>query len=511
MTNSEIIKKICKYAGINEAEDQLFFDSFVKRLLGEFKPGDILKLGTLGFLHLKNIRSSESGVQLKGIVFSERDRASRGDNVFLVSNDTDISHPGDFSFSPSLRKMEIPLGDEGGAGLFIPPSGNELLSFIDSKVENLFNKSEVIKDSVHDEVFVIPVEIHGMKVIEKLDDISSFKSVLEVEEKKVDPDKFHKIDSITSGFKNGDKDNLLEKKLFRSKPIIVVKEGKDEPKTADEGGYDKVRYNRINSLLNTEKPKIEKKKEEFPAESGIKSEDEIKPEPEPEKSDIPVKEEIISQIPETGLKEPDDINKPLRKEKVVPLKKYSYQKKIKRKSKAKIFIPLAVIIIIGFSVYFLRLYNFKISGSQDKIQLLPASNPVEIARNYDIPVDYPYQPNSKESLLFNGIDSSVYKGIQANETAPVEKTENEDDIPTVNQGAYKDLGHYIYTDGKIYFVQVSSWKYKSSAIDHMKRLIKEGYHASVERVISRGGDIYFRVRLGDFKSLEEAKKYVQNN
>ena len=511
MTNSEVIKKICKYAGINETEEQLFFDSFAKRLLLEFKPGDILKLGDIGFLHLKNIRSSESGVQLKGLVFSENRKAARGNNVFLISNDEDIIRPVDFSFSPSLRKMEIPLGDEVEPGIFIPPAGDELLSFIDSKVENLFNKSEIIKDNFNDEVFVIPVEIPGMKVIENLEDISSFKSALEEEEKNIDPGKFQKIDSITSGFNEDFKDKLPDKKIFKGKPIIVIKEGKDESKSVNEKGYDKIRYNRINSLISSDKQKPEEEKKDLPAEPDNPPEKEPLTEPGMGKMEPPVEEEVKPEVLEPGNKELSDKKEPERKSKVEEQRRRFRQKEIRKKSKAKYFIPAAVIIIIGFSIYFFRLYNFKSSGNSERIRLLPASNPVEIARNYDIPVDYPYQPNNQESLLFDGIDSSVYKGIPRVEAAAVEKPKDEDGIPTVRQGAYKDLGHYIYKDGSKYFVQVSSWKYKSSAINHMERLIKEGYHASVERVISNSGDIYYRVKLGDFKSLEEAKKYVQNN
>ncbi len=501
MTNSEIIKKICKHAGVNEAEDQLFFDFFAKRLLMEFNPGDTLKLANIGFIHLKNIRSSESGVQLKGIVFSEAKKASRGDNVFLISNDADSPRPSDFSFSPSLRKLGVPLGDEIDTGLFIPPTGDELLSFIDSKVENLFNKSEVIKDNANDEVFVIPIEIPGMKIIENLEDISNFKSVLETEEKKVDPDKFQKIDSITSGLKEDALDKFADNKFFKNKPIIIVKEGKDDSKVVDENGYDKIRYSRINSLTTPGKEQ-EEKKEEIESEPGMQTV------PESEKGVATVEKDIKPENPGTGKSV--DKKEFEKKEKIIELKKYPVQNEIKKRSKAKFFIPIAVIIIIGFSIYFLRLYNFRISGRSELIKALPSSDPVEIARNYDIPVDYPYQPNNQGSLLFDGIDSSVYKGIKQSEAAVQKTAGDEDDIPTVEQGTYKDLGQYIFTDGKTYFIQVSSWKYKSSAVEHMNRLIKEGYHASVERVISRGGDVYFRVRLGNFKSLDEAKKYVQN-
>ena len=166
MTNSEIIIKIAKYAGVYETDEQLFFETLTKKLFEEFKAGDKLKIGDIGFLHLKNIRTSENGKQIKGVVFSEKEEASKNDNVFFLSNATEIFHPDDFCFSYSLKKMEIPLDDEVDMGFFVPPSGKEILSYIDDKVENLIDDCEVIRGSSKDkEIFVIIYKVFNLSSI----------------------------------------------------------------------------------------------------------------------------------------------------------------------------------------------------------------------------------------------------------------------------------------------------------------------------------------------------------
>ena len=505
MKNSEVIKKICRFAGVNETEEQLFFEAFAKRLFEKFKPGNLLRIDDIGFIHLKNIGYPENRQQLKGIVFSEAKRIAPDSNHFFLSNNADIFHPEDFYFSPSLRKMEIPLGDEIDTELFIPPSGNELLSFIDIKVENLLNEAEVIDNLNESEVYTIKTEIPEIKQFENFEDISNFKPIIEDEkEKVVDPEKFKKIDSISSGFNEEVINKPKEEVSFPKKPIIIVKDEKEEPKIADKKGFTKVKFDRVESLSDQENKKIEEKEKE----KIIENKNEKIVEKKEEKPPIPKaeKNKIIESLKE------EEIQKYFReKRRLAEERKDIPEVHVKRKSKGRIFIPIVIIAVLAVSIYFYRFYNFTGSGNSDNMKILPASNPVEIERNYDIPVDYPYLANNEENLIFNGIDSAVYHPQSSKIELPAKESNNQDKIPTVREGAYRNLGDYIFTDGKIYFVQVSSWKYQSSAIKHMEHLKKEGYNASVERVISNSGDIYYRVRLGNFNSYSQAEKYVQNN
>lgn len=70
----------------------------------------------------------------------------------------------------------------------------------------------------------------------------------------------------------------------------------------------------------------------------------------------------------------------------------------------------------------------------------------------------------------------------------------------------------IYYDGKNYNVQVSSWRNRFKAEQEVKRLRKEGYDAFVliANLPEKGG-IWYRVRIGSFKSEEEAKEFSSKN
>ena len=514
MENSEVIKRICRFAGINETEEQLFFEAFTKKLFEKFRAGSLLRIDDIGFIHLKNIRTSEDGHLLKGIVFSETRRVAPDNNYFFLSNNSDFFHPGDFCFSSSLRKMEIPLGDEIDTELFIPPSGNELLSFIDVKVENLLSEAEVVDNIMNEsEVFTIRKELSEIKEVESLEDISDFKSITgDKKETIVNPEKFQKIDSISSGFNEEVSNKPKDEVPIPKKPIIIVKDEKDEPKVPEEKGFTKVKFNRVESLSDQENKKIEEiekekiveKKEEKIIDSKeekiVGKKEEKPPIPEAEKN------KIIESLKE------EEIQKYFReKRRIVEESKNVKETRVKRKSKGRIFIPIIIVAVLAVSIYFYRFYDFGGSSNTADLMKLPASNPVEIERNYDIPVDYPYLANNKENLIFNGIDSAVYLPQIRKIEPAVQGTNNQGKIPTVKEGIYRNLGDYVFTDGKIYFVQVSSWKYESSALKHMEHLKKEGYNASVERVITDGGDIYYRVRIGDFNSFAQAKRYVQSN
>jgi hypothetical protein len=69
----------------------------------------------------------------------------------------------------------------------------------------------------------------------------------------------------------------------------------------------------------------------------------------------------------------------------------------------------------------------------------------------------------------------------------------------------------IFTDGKLYCIQVSSWRTKSIAEKEVAKLIKKGHVAFiVSAFIPSKNATWHRVRVGSFKSLHEAKIYQSN-
>ncbi len=68
----------------------------------------------------------------------------------------------------------------------------------------------------------------------------------------------------------------------------------------------------------------------------------------------------------------------------------------------------------------------------------------------------------------------------------------------------------IYTDGKMYCIQVSSWKEEFKAVKEVNRLKSEGHNAFYIKVNIPDKGTWYRVRVGFFKSLEEVKDYEKN-
>lgn len=91
-------------------------------------------------------------------------------------------------------------------------------------------------------------------------------------------------------------------------------------------------------------------------------------------------------------------------------------------------------------------------------------------------------------------------------------------LETTDKSLYRNIlndtriNKNIYFDGKSYNVQVSSWRNRLKAEQEVKRLRNEGYDAFVliANLPEKGG-IWYRVRIGSFKSLDEAKDFSSKN
>lgn len=71
----------------------------------------------------------------------------------------------------------------------------------------------------------------------------------------------------------------------------------------------------------------------------------------------------------------------------------------------------------------------------------------------------------------------------------------------------KKIKGEIFSDGNVFVVQKSSWKNKSQAESEVKRLKKQGLNAFYNPVeLPERGGTWYRVRIGYFKTLEEAEK-----
>ena len=100
----------------------------------------------------------------------------------------------------------------------------------------------------------------------------------------------------------------------------------------------------------------------------------------------------------------------------------------------------------------------------------------------------------------------------------VTPTEKQTASKTVNQDRGKNVitetrvSDRVYYDGKNYNIQVSSWPNRARAEEELNRLRKLGLNAIiVEANLPQKGGMWYRVRLGPFKSQKEAEENLKKN
>ncbi|HSW55760.1 MAG TPA: OmpA family protein [Ignavibacteriaceae bacterium] len=164
--------------------------------------------------------------------------------------------------------------------------------------------------------------------------------------------------------------------------------------------------------------------------------------------------------------------------------------------------------------------NWRISGYTDNT----GSYSLNMKLSYDraqAVADYLIQNGIKRSRLIvsgNGpnypvADNAAESGRSLNRRVEINLIEDGTetiDIPRTNSEynftVERNTGNMIFTDGNLYCIQVSSFRYRSEAENHAQRLRNLGENAFVvEANLPELDGIWYRVRVGYFNSLSEAK------
>ncbi|MGA7722813.1 MAG: SPOR domain-containing protein [Ignavibacteriaceae bacterium] len=212
-----------------------------------------------------------------------------------------------------------------------------------------------------------------------------------------------------------------------------------------------------------------------------------------------------------------------------------------KKSLVPFLIALFTIIGVGATLYIyinkISLYDFSTGKFlRPSNQFVKSIVPAVIERNYNVPVTYPYPKNLKQKVF---IEENILKPVPDNKknadtkpeasknnsvnasnvlkknniiksdlhTLPVNKVTK---ISNVN-GNIKKIKDNIFQQSGNYIVQVSSWRSRSIA-DHEAAVYKaKGYMPYIEQADIPGRGTWFRVKIGDFKSISEAEKFSEQN
>lgn len=112
-------------------------------------------------------------------------------------------------------------------------------------------------------------------------------------------------------------------------------------------------------------------------------------------------------------------------------------------------------------------------------------------------------------------ESAKLQSVQKVKATPVEKQTASN---AVNKDRSKNVAEEtrvsdrVFFDGKNYNVQVSSWPSRSRAEEEVNRLRKLGVNAIiVEANLPQKGGMWYRVRIGPFKSQKEAEEILKKN
>ena len=210
-----------------------------------------------------------------------------------------------------------------------------------------------------------------------------------------------------------------------------------------------------------------------------------------------------------------------------------------RKNNSSLVIKIiAVLIIIVGGLYLLFKENGNGTVKEVVSKVKKNDNTTYVERNYDVPVTYPYDKKD-DNREISGIDltkekdsapeknsdvattdektgnnetgkNDINKKEQPVVTKPVEKTVVNKTVENNSNDGPVLIESNIYNYGEYYVVQISSFRSKPVAENTVSQYNSQGFKAFIETVDINGND-WYRVRVGNFKTLEEAQKFKNSN
>ena len=639
MNKAEIIRKISKKAGVPDTEAKKFFEIFLKNASEILKPGESLEVSGVGMFQLRvgQIENRSSQNPDKEYIYS--------DLIVYMNKDEDIPHdeeiifnvpsgiekeyqPVDSYFSLSIGKPVIPLKGVKETEFFIPPSGTELRSLLESKIARLISEAEKIgggkeTETIHlddeesseeqtdwkkpgegnteDEIrvpnrsdFLKTREFENLSwdFGENLSDEIEEESILDTElekEETVPEDESPKYEpvekepaDIKPEFEEETGDEVSEEDIFEEvidededETVYFENEGedlsgslnkRDESETEEDISGDYSGKSDFAEMTESEKEEEEVQEEEaqwvqpeeesaVPETTGIEEkteEPDIKSTPpEPEEPILKNFQRVRSLTREFTTTEFDQTEqteeeKPRRVTEVrggyqkvrrttaefnfdlsgiEGLDEIDDEKPVKEKKRGReyqgyrkhSFVPsliIALVVVIALAVIIFLYFKLKStnSGLADQNSAGKNGQTTTVERNYDVPVTYPYNKSDENKTPENGTaDNQQGK----NETElKTEKNTNaaKPDMAEIREPVNaRRIGNYIYQYPEGVVVQVSSWKSKTIALNEVQRYRDAGYTAFAEKAEIQGMGLYYRVRVGYFKSLSEAENFVNGN
>ncbi len=518
MNKTELIEKIAGSQGIPDAEQKLFFELLLKKCAEELNSDESLTVSGLGkFQYRKSFNENENDL----IVFVTNDNEEL---PFDIPKKVNENFPIDSYFSISIGKPVIPLKGSSDPDLsgFIPHSDDEMKRLLELKVEKFIgeaSKTEIeaeeqetsdIADiqfsflnwkrssNLNEEINQIEQglnESFSSEVNEIEESIESESLLKEgTEEIKNETQEVFAEENIETGITTDAKEELSD-----TKEIEIGNEELIAEKPGDEEELMEATEEWVNDLMNESK----NAEEEIP-EQTKNSNDDFAPSEN--------KEEEISSYPD----EKEKINVDDDSSAISEAFKYAEDRKTRIESYRKrsytgIIFAAVIILVTAVVIYF----SYYLNDSEKTPLTQQTAEPKEfktvIERSFDIPVSYPYQ-RGMFAGIYDAINDDILNPVVTLEQSSEPNNEivsnSNSKVPEIKSVSKSNrIKDYIYQyDDGTFAIQLSSWKSKTVALSETQKLIDKGYDAFIEETGLSGGT-YYRVRVGGYKSLNEAEDF----
>ncbi len=120
--------------------------------------------------------------------------------------------------------------------------------------------------------------------------------------------------------------------------------------------------------------------------------------------------------------------------------------------------------------------------------------------------DFPIASNSTKSgrELNRRVSIEFIDGVAESERVKTSSFDKD----SYNSAVERNVGNMIFTDGRLYCYQLSSWRSYDTAVREVDRLQAQGENAFILEVSNLQGLVgtWYRVRIGYFNSLQEARE-----
>lgn len=150
-------------------------------------------------------------------------------------------------------------------------------------------------------------------------------------------------------------------------------------------------------------------------------------------------------------------------------------------------------------------FTFLFFGCGDSSEKKDERSSLDVVVDNESRVEVP-SLNKDEEFVFDEDESTINDDFSTDNTLTESTLKQESN----SKPSSKILENY--QNERLYTIQVSSWESKEQAEKHMQKFLDKGFESYIQRAfISSKNAFWYRVRVGVFKTEQEAKNFANSD